>query len=547
MGNSPFCAYTYRSQPSDQPLTADVGTAMGNPRELDLLIRISNDRIPIPAVSNFDDDIRTIARQNRQLHSVPHLDETAAADNGLASESAILVNERSRKSPSPTKRPVGTAAKASRNHGIVLATTTAGERRSLTETKGSGKIRPRTLHKKVVRITRDTIELSSEKERREGMEMGKEEREGNRSGEISEHEDEEQVGISAALEGNKAEVVLKSELGARRERVFVAKPTPQPKSGSRNPRASQANSIQEINKMWAQVEKSRTGPAFLCGSSQSPAIFPKKLTSPHSIVRPIPAEHVLLKGALLKYHPGFSTFYIPKHCRLTRTAFRYGPGQCRLDSSVPLISISYEDIVSVERVCVELPQKRGERGTRLFQFEIFPKEGWIRSRTGKAKNRPSVVRRSPNSPSGSRSRARTLARSCTVDGHLMLRPMALSRNGLVRNASVPSGKLAIEKPQHRPVAVDRVIFEGERDAKDYIEFVKGNGEKMAQVRRREKIDVKNPRKWIPGVGGLNTWNNRELEWFCAEERLLFAAESIEDCETWVWALNWAIRSARAHQ
>ena len=37
-----------------------------------------------------------------------------------------------------------------------------------------------------------------------------------------------------------------------------------------------------------------------------------------------------------------------------------------------------------------------------------------------------------------------------------------------------------------------------------------------------------------------TWTNRELEWYYAEDRFLFAALNEDDCDKWVCIMNWLL-------
>lgn len=54
------------------------------------------------------------------------------------------------------------------------------------------------------------------------------------------------------------------------------------------------------------------------------------------------------------------------------------------------------------------------------------------------------------------------------------------------------------------------------------------------------MDSKNPAGWIKNLAGIYTWTNRELEWYWAEERLLFAYLTEEECDRWVCILNMLI-------
>jgi hypothetical protein len=64
---------------------------------------------------------------------------------------------------------------------------------------------------------------------------------------------------------------------------------------------------------------------------------------------------------------------------------------------------------------------------------------------------------------------------------------------------------------------------------------------LALPAMKEVLTSRNPAGWIKNLGGVNTWSNRELEWYLAEERLLFACLSEEECDRWVCILNCLIQ------
>ena len=45
--------------------------------------------------------------------------------------------------------------------------------------------------------------------------------------------------------------------------------------------------------------------------------------------------------------------------------------------------------------------------------------------------------------------------------------------------------------------------------------------------------MRNPSSWIKSLSSNFTWTNRELEWYYAEDRFLFAAKNEVDCDKWV--------------
>lgn len=69
----------------------------------------------------------------------------------------------------------------------------------------------------------------------------------------------------------------------------------------------------------------------------------------------------------------------------------------------------------------------------------------------------------------------------------------------------------------------------------YYKLLKDN---LAIPRAKELLDTRNPAGWIGTLGGKNTWTNRELEWYLAEDRLLFSCITDEECDKWVCILNY---------
>eukprot|EP00347_Sterkiella_histriomuscorum_P001040 403373572 len=63
----------------------------------------------------------------------------------------------------------------------------------------------------------------------------------------------------------------------------------------------------------------------------------------------------------------------------------------------------------------------------------------------------------------------------------------------------------------------------------------------------EELIVRNPSSWIKSLSSNFTWTNRELEWYFAEDRFLFAAKDEEECDRWVCILNWLISANEDNQ
>ena len=52
--------------------------------------------------------------------------------------------------------------------------------------------------------------------------------------------------------------------------------------------------------------------------------------------------------------------------------------------------------------------------------------------------------------------------------------------------------------------------------------------------------MRNPSSWIRSLSSNFTWTNRELEWYFAEDRFLFAAKDEDECDRWVCIMNWLL-------
>jgi hypothetical protein len=65
-------------------------------------------------------------------------------------------------------------------------------------------------------------------------------------------------------------------------------------------------------------------------------------------------------------------------------------------------------------------------------------------------------------------------------------------------------------------------------------------ESLAKPLNSEELLIRNPSSWIKSLSSNFTWTNRELEWYYAEDRFLFAALNEDDCDKWVCIMNWLI-------
>jgi hypothetical protein len=65
-------------------------------------------------------------------------------------------------------------------------------------------------------------------------------------------------------------------------------------------------------------------------------------------------------------------------------------------------------------------------------------------------------------------------------------------------------------------------------------------ESLAKPLEAEEMLIRNPSSWIKSLSSNFTWTNRELEWYFAEDRFLFAALSEDECDRWVTIMNWLL-------
>ena len=67
-------------------------------------------------------------------------------------------------------------------------------------------------------------------------------------------------------------------------------------------------------------------------------------------------DEILYEGELMKYNPGFTNQYISRYCVLTKHEFKYYKNEIMAIKHVfPLVSISIDEVVKVERVAIEIP------------------------------------------------------------------------------------------------------------------------------------------------------------------------------------------------
>ncbi len=267
-------------------------------------------------------------------------------------------------------------------------------------------------------------------------------------------------------------------------------------------------------------------------------------------------KSVYLSETLEKYHPGFTLSFVARVCEVSNDFFQYYSVASR-HFKLPLLRLELADVQSVSKVHVNVPATYcdilpARRGT---QFEILMRPGWTLARSKlalqesfpltlkshhavlhRARRRNLFAGRSQSLGGYPLRKGAAVQRANKVDcGHLMPRPLLLRK--LAETKRVTAGRETEKKERW---VVDGVTFEGEKEAREYMQYVKENAAALARVSPPERIETKSPNKWISGISGFHTWNNRELEWYLAEERMLFVATTAEECSRWVFLLNWLL-------
>jgi len=252
-------------------------------------------------------------------------------------------------------------------------------------------------------------------------------------------------------------------------------------------------------------------------------------------------QHNYFKGELYKYHPGFGSQYIKKYCRATNSYFEYCEPQCRYDMNGIFARIEYKDIISIKRVSVihELENLRNK-----YQFEIFTKPGYSLEYTSMLKKWKEAATKPQQkiiySKQQTLNRSQSENHSTFLSTKLSHKRLSLTTptnkkpNGLLFDISDEN----LDNKNEKSTFVDRIEFTSKKEAFDYAQFVRDHGIQLSQIQFKEKLKTKSPKRWIQGMKGKQTWNNRELEWFFAEERLLFSAKTLEECERWIWIINY---------
>ena len=71
------------------------------------------------------------------------------------------------------------------------------------------------------------------------------------------------------------------------------------------------------------------------------------------------------------------------------------------------------------------------------------------------------------------------------------------------------------------------MFKEKDQQKSIIDIMKQSLKKPDTI---QEIFVKNPSSWIKSLSSSFTWTNREIEWYFAEDRFLFATHTKEECD-----------------
>jgi len=206
-------------------------------------------------------------------------------------------------------------------------------------------------------------------------------------------------------------------------------------------------------------------------------------------------DHIFLEGNLLKYHPGFSAQFVNRHCQITRINFCYYKDQFSAGLYAPIGQLKFSDIDSAMRISIDTQEKQLNKSeaSYKYRFEIFVKSDYWANKTQKNyKFNDSIIKKSSN---------------------------------------LTQQNLKSSKKPH----VDKVSFEDDNEAKEYINYVKMNGVKIVAPL---KTTFTRRFSTTARMKGTSPWINREIEWFTAEERFVFCTRTLEECERWVLLINW---------
>lgn len=191
-------------------------------------------------------------------------------------------------------------------------------------------------------------------------------------------------------------------------------------------------------------------------------------------------EVVLFEGSVMKFKPGLSQLYVSRWLQLTTTELRYYKNQLSANCwlTKPLSTVPLESIRDVSRS--QASNIKEAKPVKPFQFEVF-------------------IKREDHST--------TLSRA--ADGSVFAYKEAL-------HITLSSNSNAIEKGRlmKRPSRTESP----EKRTNSY-------------VASRTSTDLYSP----------SSWSIRELQWYAAEKRLLFAVETVENLQQWVHLIKLALQ------
>ena len=230
-------------------------------------------------------------------------------------------------------------------------------------------------------------------------------------------------------------------------------------------------------------------------------------------------NHVFLEADLLKYHPKFAKQFIKRFCQITRFDFRYYKDKFTVGLHSPIMLVPHAYIESVRRVHIDFPSasQRQITATGKYLFEIFVK--------------PTFWHKKPQ-------QSKCIDASFFAEATELLHVLADNTKKANINDSSCSAK-AVKKS-----FVDKVTFENDEEAKDYIMFVKKEGVGLTNKGENSTGEGKLRRASTNNISGRSTGrikSKKETENAVTGERLVFCTNSAEECERWIWLLNWAVK------
>jgi len=275
--------------------------------------------------------------------------------------------------------------------------------------------------------------------------------------------------------------------------------------------------------------------------------------------------HTYLCGILFKFRPGFSSDYVKCYLKATSNCVKYYKRQCNCWTNIPLLKIYYSDIEYIKRVNT---QKKSNLN-RIYgkEFEIHMKAGWSlsKSRISNPEN-ISSSNSSPNignniivrSSSGnsvsptkklsflSKQSSKTSFLNCILPGHLMLKPHLLERyieeSKKIKENPIPQNPEPIKKS----VKLGNIEFQEIKEALSYSKFTELHKSQLMKIHDETEELTLSPYALSRNNLGGNAWSYRELDWYLAEEKLLFFTKTEDECKMWVNFLNWIVNNYNKH-